>query len=252
MSIIDVEKFYDKNAYVIKNRYQPYNAIVLDRKNNIHFEKLFAFSELKNNVKVLDIGCGNGFLLNQVTNKFSNCELHGLDISQNQLSLCQNIKTYHADMQNIKINEKFDYIFCMETIGYASNQTEVINNILSMLKINGIFICSSFGYENIDTWQQNILTYKISSVDKEDGYYYNQISLKELEKYNIETYDGPKEINYYYFNFAETRGLFWKKQEVLRKHILFKIKAWNTFIGIYNKLHIKKYEQDNYKDFKDC
>ena len=101
MSTIDVEKFYDKNAYVIKNRYQPYNAIVLDRKNDIHFEKLFAFSELKNNIKILDIGCGNGFLLNQVTNKFSNCELHGLDISQNQLSLCKNIITYHADIQNL-------------------------------------------------------------------------------------------------------------------------------------------------------
>ena len=87
MSIIDVEKFYDKNAYVIKNRYQPYTAIVLDRKNDIHFEKLFAFSELKNNVKVLDIGCGNGFLLNQVTNKFSNCSIHSTAVVDNNAKL---------------------------------------------------------------------------------------------------------------------------------------------------------------------
>ena len=36
--------------------------------------------------------------------------------------------------------------------------------------------------------------------------------------------DNIKIINSNYFNFAEKRGLFWKKEEVLKKHILFKVK----------------------------
>lgn len=225
MSLKAVENFYNNNAAIIRNNYQPYNAVVLDSTIERHFVRLFSFSELKDNAKILDIGCGNGFLLNQIANKFSNCEFHGLDISQKQLALSKNINLHHGDIQKVVFEEKFDYIFCMEMIGYVSDQFETINKILSMLKTNGIFICSSFYYEHIDTWQNDITKYKISSNNKEDGYYYNQICLKKLKEYNIEIYKGDKINNFYYFNFAEKRGLFWQKEEVLKKHILFKIKT---------------------------
>jgi len=224
MSIESVINFYDKNADIIKNNYQPYNAVILHPNVEQHFIRLFSFAGLKKNSKILDIGCGNGFLLNQVCIQFKGCELHGLDISSKQLSYAKNIKTYHGDIETIDINEKFDYIFCMEVIGYATNQIEVINKILSMLNTNGTLICSSFICEEIDTWQRDIIKYKIDQQNKEDGCCYGQISINELNKIDIRTYDNIKIINSNYFNFAEKRGLFWKKEEVLKKHILFKVK----------------------------
>jgi len=224
MSLTAVERFYDNHAAIIKNRYQPYNAVVLDSSIEQHFIRLFSFAGLKNNAKVLDIGCGNGFLLNHIADKFMNCDLHGIDLSQKQLSYCQNIKTYHGDIQKINIHDKYDFIFCMEMIGYTTNQFETIDKILSMLNPNGVFICSSFIYCNEDSWQQNIVKHKITSINKEDGYYYNQISIDKLKQYNIEIYNDKKNVNFYYFNFAEKRGLFWQKEEVLKKHRLFKIK----------------------------
>ena len=128
------------------------------------------------------------------------------------------------NIQEININEKFDYIFCIEMIGYLSNQFLTIDKILSMLTKGGTFICSSFICEEIDTWQKDIIKHKISSKNKEDGYYYNQMFIKDLKKYNPEIYTDKKITNFYYFNFAEKRGLFWNKEEVLKKHILFKIK----------------------------
>jgi len=85
MSIEAVKNFYDNNAGIIKNNYQPYNAVVLDQSVNKHFMKLFSFADVKNNSKILDIGCGNGFLLNQLSKNYKNCELHGIDISGKQL-----------------------------------------------------------------------------------------------------------------------------------------------------------------------
>ena len=225
MSIEAVKNFYNNNADVIKNNYQPYNAVVLDQSVNQHFIKLFSFADVKNNSKVLDVGCGNGFLLNQLSKNYKNCQLHGIDISSKQLLYSHDIKTYCIDIEKFETNEKFDYIFCIEMIGYVKDQTKIINKILSMLNKNGTFICSSFVYEDLDTWQRDIIKYKIDKQNKEDGCCYNQISIKELKKINLETYDDIKITNFHYFNFAQKRGLFWKKEEVLKKHILFKLKT---------------------------
>ena len=225
MSTEAVKNFYNKNAAIIKNNYQPYNAVVLGQSINQHFMRLFSFADVKDDCKILDIGCGNGSLLNELSKNYKNCELHGLDISEKQLLYLQGIKSYCIDIEKFETNEKFDYIFCMEMIGYVKNQTETIDKILSMLNKNGTFICSSFIYEDLDTWQRDIIKYKINKQNKEDGYCYNQISIKELKKINFETYYDIKIANFHYFNFAQKRGLFWKKEEVLKKHILFKIKA---------------------------
>ena len=220
-----VKNFYNKNAAIIKNNYQPYNAVVLDQSINQHFMRLFSFADVKSDCKILDIGCGNGSLLNELSKNYKNCELHGLDISEKQLLYLQGVKTYCIDIEKFETNEKFDYIFCMEMIGYVKNQTETIDKILSMLNKNGTFICSSFIYEDLDTWQRDITKYKISSNNKEDCYYYNQISRNEIKKYKIEEYSKNKIANFYYLNFAEKRGLSLLKEEVCKKHILFKIKA---------------------------
>ena len=225
MSIEAVKNFYDNNAGIIKNNYQPYNAVVLDQSVNKHFMKLFSFADVKNNSKILDIGCGNGFLLNQLSKNYKNCELHGIDISGKQLLYSHEIKTYCIDIEKFETNEKFDYIFCIEMIGYVKNQTETIDKILSMLNKNGTFICSSFVYEDLDTWQRDIIKHKISSKNKEDCYYYYQISRNEIKKYKTQEYNENKIANFYYLNFAKNRGLFLQKEEVLKKHVLFKIKA---------------------------
>lgn len=225
MSIEAVKNFYDNNAGIIKNNYQPYNAVVLDQSVNKHFIKLFSFADVKNDSKILDIGCGNGFLLNQLSKNYKNCELHGIDISGKQLLYSHDVKTYCIDIEKFETNEKFDYIFCIEMIGYVKNQTEIIDKILSMLNKNGTFICSSFVYEDLDTWQRDIIKNKIPSKNKEDCYYYYQISKNEIEKYKIQEYSENKIANFYYLNFVKNRGLFLQKEEVLKKHVLFKIKA---------------------------
>ena len=225
MSIEAVKNFYNKNAAIIKNNYQPYNAVVLDQSINQHFMRLFSFADVKNDCKILDIGCGNGSLLNELSKNYKNCELHGIDISEKQLLYSHDIKTYCIDIEKFETNEKFDYIFCMEMIGYVKNQTETIDKILSMLNKNGTFICSSFVYEDLDTWQRDITKYKISSKNKEDCYFYYQISKNEIGKYKTEEYSKKKIANFYYLNFAEKRGLSLLKEEVCKKHILFKIKA---------------------------
>lgn len=45
-------------------------------------EKMIKFYNLKDNSKILDVGCGKGFLLYEFSLLLNNCEVKGLDISQ--------------------------------------------------------------------------------------------------------------------------------------------------------------------------
>jgi hypothetical protein len=51
---------------------------------------------------------------------------------------------------NLKINDKYSLILCIEAIGYFENWSEFLVKINSLLKEEGVFI---FSYSNPDTWR---------------------------------------------------------------------------------------------------
>ena len=108
--------------------------------------KLMPSKFTNSNFDFLDIGCGNGWLVNKVS-KLKNCSKSvGVDGAKKMIEKARlsDSKSHYIqlDLNNIKsFNEKFDVIFSMEVVYYLNNPQSLINHVFdNLLNKGGIFI----------------------------------------------------------------------------------------------------------------
>jgi len=125
-------------------------------KNLENYEIKYFLSIIKKKTYVLDIGCGDGKLLRELTKK-NKCKCYGVDFSNNLINKAKNkltkIKYFCADMNKIseefKVAKKFDYIITKRSIQNLktwNEQKSFINKISFYCKKNTkiFFMESSF------------------------------------------------------------------------------------------------------------
>ena len=90
-------------------------------------------------IKVLDLGCGTGELIFELTNKFNNLEVTGIDFSEKMLEISKkrNPSAKHLKMDASELNvldSKYDIIVCTHSMPYYKEPKNVfkhLNNLLS-------------------------------------------------------------------------------------------------------------------------
>jgi ubiquinone/menaquinone biosynthesis C-methylase UbiE len=83
-------------------------------------------------IKILDIGCGDGKFLKKIANEVPECELYGLEISQESLSKVKDdrIRLIHGDTSKIeKMDIVFDVITAFHIIEHISDPVGFLNSI---------------------------------------------------------------------------------------------------------------------------
>lgn len=100
---------------------------------------LLKFCKVKDNDKVLEVGCGSGYILDMIPNG----ELYGIDLSKTAIDLAQkklknkkNIKHLSiqaAEHMNFKDNS-FDVVFCSEVIEHVPDPNKLVNEIFRVAK----------------------------------------------------------------------------------------------------------------------
>lgn len=105
---------------------------------------LRAMSEIKaiGTIKVLDLGCGPGQLINELYEKFSNLEITGMDFSEKMLevSKSKNPQAKHIKLdanELYKLNDTFDAIICTHSLPYYKEPGKVMKELSRLLKDNG-------------------------------------------------------------------------------------------------------------------
>jgi len=110
---------------------------------SIKFNKPFLF---------LDVGCGNGWIIRKIA-----CEKHckkaiGIDKSKNMIIQAKTKKRnekeeyIHTDLESLKYQKKFDFIFSMESLYYVNSINIALKKIYKLLKPGGMFFCGTDFY----------------------------------------------------------------------------------------------------------
>ena len=151
----------------------------------------FALKERLNigkNFSFLDLGCGNGWVVRNVT-KNSLCEKAvGIDGAKQMIAKAKSSggdgKYILADINSFESDEKYDVIHSMEVLYYLKNPSKVVQKISEFWLNEGgrLIVGIDLYYENTDShsWQEKVGT--------------PMLMLKETEWINIFEVAGLKDI----------------------------------------------------------
>ena len=146
---------------------------VLNAINNIPFNK------------VLDLGCGTGVILKEISSINSDVELFGLDLSENMIAKAtQRLGTTATlsvgDAENLPYADNtFDLVCCVESFHHYPNPKKALSEINRVLKNGGLFLLC-------DTWTRSpirqILNFFIRFSSDGDVHIYSENEISKLLK----------------------------------------------------------------------
>nr|WP_312579864.1 class I SAM-dependent methyltransferase [Sedimentibacter sp.] len=115
------------------------------------------------NIKILDLGCGPGELINDISNIFYNCDITGVDFSEKMLEISRqkNSESKHIKM-DVKdlhhLNDKFNIIICTHSLPYYKTPEKVMEELSRLLEDDGrIYIGFASGDNMYDKFALSVV-----------------------------------------------------------------------------------------------
>ncbi len=129
------KKFYEKLG----------NSRLKDKREKLDSKDVFLIKTYSStNQNILDLGCGKGYLSYEFVKRKN--KVLAIDGSESMLNHAKtknshpNLKYVLSDLQNLKINQKFDLVFAINSLVHIKTLEPILKEIRKLLKKNGKFI----------------------------------------------------------------------------------------------------------------
>lgn len=95
-------------------------------------------------LKVLDIGCAGGLLMQDLIKQNPGIEMHGIDMSEKAIALCHQRELHHARVADATQppypEHYFDVIIASDCLEHLQDDTTAVKNWYKLLKPGGILL----------------------------------------------------------------------------------------------------------------
>jgi len=132
--------------------------------------RLISELELNGTEQILDLGCGDGVLTEQLSALVPNGRVIGIDASIGMIKTAKNCEKDNLvficmDINDMAFTDEFDVIFSNATLHWVKNHEKLLKNSLAALKSNGIIRWNFAGDGNCANFFETV-----KSVMNEDEY----------------------------------------------------------------------------------
>jgi ubiquinone/menaquinone biosynthesis C-methylase UbiE len=149
---------------------------VMNRQNGALYGKTAGMLALNDGEAVLDIGCGNGYVLGMLAREHD-CEFMGIDISADIIKtatrrLREFVKSgkVRLQVQNVEAlafaDNSFDKIYTINTIYFWENLDRAMSEIWRVLKPGGLFVNAFYSAKTLANFPHTQYGYRHFSHDQ--------------------------------------------------------------------------------------
>lgn len=109
------------------------------------------FDKIKDNLTILDIGCGTGYLTEQLLLLFPNARITAVDIAPGMIEFARKkfsnkqVDFKCLDIEEAELDQKFDLIISNATFQWFNDLKSTLAKLNRMLEYGGILAFSTFG-----------------------------------------------------------------------------------------------------------
>jgi SAM-dependent methyltransferase len=164
------------NKYIAKQLSNPSGIggkivfAVMNRQNRPLYEDVLRLLASADSDSVLDIGCGNGNVLNMLASRTA-CTLTGIDFSASAIkaALSRNRRFVKNDRMNLICQDmsrlpfpdcSYDKVYSINTVYFWKNLNDEMAEIRRILKSGGLFINALYTNESVDGFSHAEFGYK--------------------------------------------------------------------------------------------
>lgn len=138
---------------------------------------------IKNNpkIKILEIGCGTGQLIKEISVKNENISYLGIDVAENMIAIAKkenngkHIKFKTIPIEKYETKETFDLIICTHAFPYFPEKEEIMKKIAGLCNKGGKVIIANASSNNL---KDRMITFLLKATTSKAEY----LSIKDMKK----------------------------------------------------------------------
>lgn len=166
------------NEYIAKQFANPHGIggrivmAVMNRQNAAMYDETQALINSQTKDTVLDIGCGNGIMLEKIA-RTCDCHLIGTDISSDALKSAMNraagksVELFCCPVDDMPLEKaSIDWAFTINTLYFWDDLAKGFKEIARVLKPSGVFIGTHYTNRSLVAYSHTQFGYKMYSEDE--------------------------------------------------------------------------------------